>query len=72
MGRSVILHNPYIEPLYIYGSHSVPVLLMGRRNSRSRGLAALTLFVGIVPVILYGLMQKYIIQGLLRGALKYG
>lgn len=56
--------------------YTVPIViqffLWGGEIVDPGGLAALTLFVGIVPVILYGFMQKYIIQGLLRGALKYG
>jgi len=56
--------------------YTVPIViqffLWGGEIVDPGGLAALALFVGIVPVILYGFLQKYVIQGLLRGALKYG
>ncbi len=35
------------------------------------GLAALAMFAGIIPVIFYGILQRYVIQGLLRGALRF-
>jgi hypothetical protein len=34
------------------------------------GLSAVAVFTGIIPVILYMILQKYIVIGLVRGALK--
>jgi ABC-type sugar transport system, permease component len=64
----ILISSPEIYTVPI----AIQFFLWGGEIVDPGGLAALTLFVGIVPVILYGFMQRYIIQGLLRGALKYG
>ncbi|GAY25129.1 binding-protein-dependent transport systems inner membrane component [Desulfurococcaceae archaeon AG1] len=56
--------------------YTVPIVvqffLWGGEIVDPGGLAALAVFIGIIPVISYGILQRYVIQGLMRGALRYG